>query len=159
MDYVIIRTFNICEKSVIKNCTIYWIPKGYNIPIIKLPYSQQYINYCCRNSLLNCCTLCLQNSAISFLHKVIVHKPVFIHFQTKDRLSYWHRFFWWQVLFFMEDLMQTSMFAWMCTIFLIWLLVMQSDIQKLVTYAIGYTSEKLSYVAIHFTVCHLVDSE
>ena len=30
-----------------------------------------------KNSLLYCCSLCLCNSAISFLYKVIVHKPVF----------------------------------------------------------------------------------
>ena len=34
-----------CKKSIIKNRTIYWIPTGYNIPMIKPQYSQQYINY------------------------------------------------------------------------------------------------------------------
>ena len=40
-------------------------------------HSQQYIQYRCKNNLLYCCSLCLCNKAISFLHEAIVHKPVF----------------------------------------------------------------------------------
>ena len=50
--------------------------------------SSTYINYCCKNNLLYCCSLCLHNSAISFQHKAIVHKPVFIKwlFTFKQRI-------------------------------------------------------------------------
>ena len=46
-------------------------------------HSQQYINYHCKNNLVYCCSLCLFNSAMCFLHKGIVHKPVFIPLSNK----------------------------------------------------------------------------
>ena len=53
--------------------------------MIKSPYSQQYINYCCKNHLHYFCFLCLSNSAISFLQKGIGHKPVFIPLSNKGQ--------------------------------------------------------------------------
>ena len=41
-------------------------------------YNQQYINCHCKNNLFYWCSLCLCNSAISFLFEVIVHKLVYI---------------------------------------------------------------------------------
>ena len=45
-------------------------------------YSQQCINDC-KNNLFYCCSSCLCNSAISFLHKVIVHKPFLVPLSSK----------------------------------------------------------------------------
>ena len=62
---------------------------GSHIPIISNCHSQQYINYCCKNNLLYCCSLCLCNSAISFLHKAIVYKLALIPF-SKDNDMHTH---------------------------------------------------------------------
>ena len=48
-------------------------------------YNQQYINYHCKNNLLYYCSLCSHNSAISFLHKMIGHKPVFTSFHSQTK--------------------------------------------------------------------------
>ena len=45
----------------------------------------QYTNCRCK---FYCCYLCLLNSTLSFLHKVIVLKPISFHFQTKDSDTY-----------------------------------------------------------------------
>ena len=41
----------------------------------------------------------------------------FCHFILINKLSHWYNFFYWQVLFFMEDFTQANVSAWVCTIF------------------------------------------
>ena len=83
MDDVIMTAINILCEINYQNCTIQWIPTGYNVSIIKSPLTQ-YTNYHCKKNLFYCYYLCLPNSTLSFLYKTIVFKPVFVHFQTKD---------------------------------------------------------------------------
>ena len=46
-------------------------------------HSTQYISYRCKKILFYCCYLCLLNSTLSFLHKTIALKPVFVPLSTK----------------------------------------------------------------------------
>ena len=46
-------------------------------------HSTQYINYRCKKNLFYCCYLCLLNGILSFLHKVIDLKPIFVPLSTK----------------------------------------------------------------------------
>ena len=46
-------------------------------------HSTQYINYHCKKKLFYCYYLCLLNSTLSFLHKAIALKPVYILLSTK----------------------------------------------------------------------------
>ena len=78
MDDEIITTINvlweISKTAPFVRCPQAIIYQG------SIHHSQQYINYCCQNNLLS---MCLRNSAISFLHETIVHKPVFITHSKK----------------------------------------------------------------------------
>ena len=49
----------------------------------------QYINYHFKKNLFYCCYLCLLNNTLSFLHKVISLKPVFLPFSTKAKRYAW----------------------------------------------------------------------
>ena len=86
MDDVIITTTNILHD--INHQKLHHLLDPHRLQYVNYisdHHSQQYINYHCKNNLFHCCSLCLCNIAISFVRKVIVHKPVFILLSNKGQ--------------------------------------------------------------------------
>ena len=75
-DVIIIAT-NIFGKLIIKTAPFIGSPQAI-IYQLSNRHRTQYSNYRCRKSLFYCCCLYLPNSTLSFLHKAIILKPVFV---------------------------------------------------------------------------------